>query len=45
MEKLITIPMNENKKYAIKEYREALYNEITKKRKEERKKWQQKYIK
>eukprot|EP01017_Pseudomicrothorax_dubius_P002362 TRINITY_DN10038_c0_g1_i2.p1 TRINITY_DN10038_c0_g1~~TRINITY_DN10038_c0_g1_i2.p1 ORF type:complete len:320 (-),score=73.21 TRINITY_DN10038_c0_g1_i2:116-1075(-) len=34
---VIGIPMNDNKKYSIREYREALYQEIGKKKKEERK--------
>ncbi|KAM3133091.1 hypothetical protein pb186bvf_014808 [Paramecium bursaria] len=40
----IKIPMNDNKKFSIKEYREALYNDINKRKKEQRKKWQAKYL-
>ena len=38
------ISMNDNKKFSIREYREALYNDIIKKKKEQRKKWQAKYL-
>jgi hypothetical protein len=40
----IEISMNDNKKFSIKEYREALYADISKRKKEERKKWQAKYL-
>ncbi|CAD8110967.1 unnamed protein product [Paramecium sonneborni] len=40
----IRIPMNDNKKFSIKEYREALYNDINRRKKEQRKKWQAKYL-
>ena len=30
----IRIPMNDNKKFSIKEYREALYNDINRRKKE-----------
>ncbi|CAD8149497.1 unnamed protein product [Paramecium octaurelia] len=40
----IKIPMNDNKKFSIKEYREALYNDINRRKKEQRKKWQAKYL-
>lgn len=43
-ERPIPISMNDNQKFSIKEYREALYNEISLKKKEQRKKWQEKYI-
>lgn len=36
--------MNDNKKFSIREYREALYNDIVKKKKDQRKKWQAKYL-
>lgn len=42
--RIIEISMNDNKKFSIKEYREALYNDISKRKKDERKKWQQKYL-
>jgi len=41
----IKIPINDNKKLSIREYREALYNDIAKRKKVERKKWQEKYLK
>ena len=31
--------MNDNKKFSIKEYREALYADISLRKKEQRKKW------
>lgn len=40
----IKIPMDDNKKFSIKEYREALYNDINRRKKEQRKKWQAKYL-
>ena len=43
-ERKINITMNDNKKFSIKEYREALYADITRRKKEQRKKWQQKYL-
>jgi mitogen-activated protein kinase 15 len=33
---IITIPFNDNKKYTIKDYREALYQGFTVKKKEDR---------
>ena len=44
MDHLISIPISDNKKFSIREYREALYDDINKKKKEQRKKWQQKYL-
>ena len=41
---ILEISMNDNKKFSIREYREALYNDIVKKKKEQRKKWQAKYL-
>jgi mitogen-activated protein kinase 15 len=41
---IITIPMDDNKKFTIKEYREGIYNDIAEKKKEQRKKLQQQYI-
>lgn len=35
---VIRVPMNDNKKFSIREYREALYCDIAKRKKEERKK-------
>jgi mitogen-activated protein kinase 15 len=40
----LKITMNDNKKFSIKEYREALYADISKRKKEQRKKWQAKYL-
>ena len=34
LNKIITIPMDENTKYSIKDYREMLYKEISNKKKE-----------
>ena len=36
--------MDDNKKFSIREYREALYSDIIKRKKEQRKKWQAKYL-
>lgn len=36
--------MDDNKKFSIREYREALYGDIVKRKKEQRKKWQEKYL-
>jgi len=41
----IKIPIDDNHKLSIKEYREALYNDIIQKKKEQRKLWRQKYLK
>jgi mitogen-activated protein kinase 15 len=38
------ISMDDNKKFSIREYREALYSDIVKRKKEQRKKWQAKYL-
>ena len=43
--KIIDIPISDQKKLTIKEYREALYSDILKKKKEQRKKWQMAYLK
>lgn len=40
----IKISLNDNTRLSVKEYREAIYNDILKKNKEQRKKWQQKYL-
>lgn len=45
LDKMITIPMDENTKFTIKDYREMLYLEIMKKKKESRKQWHDKYFK
>ena len=36
--------MDDNKKFSIREYRQALYADIVKRKKEQRKKWQAKYL-
>jgi mitogen-activated protein kinase 15 len=41
---VIRIPMDDNTKFAVKEYREAIYADISKKKKEQRKKMQEKYL-
>jgi mitogen-activated protein kinase 15 len=41
---VIEISMDDNKKFSIKEYREALYEDISKRKKEQRKLLQQKYL-
>jgi len=41
---LITIPMDDNTKFTVKEYRDAIYADIAKKKKEQRKKMQEKYL-
>ncbi|CAD8120099.1 unnamed protein product [Paramecium sonneborni] len=38
------ISMNDNKKFTIKEYRESLYADISQRKKDQRKKWQLKYL-
>lgn len=40
----LEISMDDNKKFSIREYREALYADIVKRKKEQRKKWQAKYL-
>eukprot|EP01017_Pseudomicrothorax_dubius_P012512 TRINITY_DN1522_c0_g1_i4.p1 TRINITY_DN1522_c0_g1~~TRINITY_DN1522_c0_g1_i4.p1 ORF type:complete len:484 (-),score=114.65 TRINITY_DN1522_c0_g1_i4:146-1597(-) len=41
---IIKISMDDNKKFTIKEYREALYEDIAAKKKEQRRKLQQEYL-
>ena len=43
--KIIQIPISDQKKLTVKEYREALYADIIQKKKEQRKKWQINYLK
>ena len=43
-EKIIKICISDAKKLSIKEYQHAQYNDILKKKKEQRKRWQQKYL-
>lgn len=38
------LPISDAKKLNLKEYREALYADILKKKKEQRKKWKMKYL-
>lgn len=40
----VTIKINDNVKLSTKEYREALYNDIVQKKKDERKEWRQNYL-
>jgi len=42
--KIIEIPISDQKKLSIKEYREALYADIIKKKKEQRRAWQLAYL-
>jgi len=44
LNRMITIPMDENTKFSIKDYREMLYKNITDHKREIRKKWQEKYF-
>lgn len=39
LDKVLDIPISDNKKLSIREYRDALYDDINKKKKELRKKW------
>jgi len=41
---LIKIPMDDNTKFSVKEYRDAIYSDIARKKKEQRKKMQEKYL-
>jgi mitogen-activated protein kinase 15 len=41
---VIEIAMDDNKKFTIKEYRDAIYADIAKKKKDQRKKLQQQYL-
>ena len=43
-DKIIRLPISDSKKLSLKEYRDALYNDILKKKKEQRKKWKMKYL-
>ena len=36
--------MDDNKKFSIRQYREALYSDIVKRKRQQRKKWQAKYL-
>jgi len=43
--KPIEIPLNDHEKFSIQKYRgEALYSNINARKKEQRKKWQEKYL-
>lgn len=42
--KIIKLPISDAKKLSLKEYRDALYNDILKKKKEQRKRWKLKYL-
>jgi len=41
---IIDIPMDDNTKFTVKEYRDAIYADISKKKKEQRKRLQEKYL-
>jgi mitogen-activated protein kinase 15 len=41
---VIKISMDDNKKFSIKEYREALYSDIAKRKKKHREQWKKEYI-
>jgi len=41
---IIEIPMDDNTKFSVKEYRNAIYDDISRKKKEQRKKIQEKYL-
>jgi len=41
---IISIPMDDNVKFTVKEYRDAIYADIARKKKEQRKKLQEKYL-
>lgn len=43
-DKIIRLPISDAKKLSLKEYRDALYNDILKKKKEQRKRWKMKYL-
>lgn len=40
----VMVPIDDNQKLSIKDYRDALYDDIVNKKKEERKVWRQKYM-
>lgn len=40
----VIVPIDDNQKMSIKDYRDALYDDIVNKKKEERKVWRQKYM-
>jgi mitogen-activated protein kinase 15 len=43
-DKVIETPMDDNTKFTVKEYRDAIYADIARKKKEQRKKLQEKYL-
>ena len=43
-DKIIRLPISDAKKLSLKEYRDALYSDILKKKKEQRKRWKMKYL-
>jgi mitogen-activated protein kinase 15 len=43
-DKIIRLPISDAKKLSLKEYRDALYSDILRKKKEQRKKWKMKYL-
>ena len=45
LNKTVEIPIDENTRFSTSVYQEALYNEIIRKKKEQRKKWKEEYLK
>ena len=45
LEKTVEIPIDENTRFSTSVYQEALYNEIIRKKKEQRRKWKEEYLK
>lgn len=45
LDREVSIPIDENTRFSISVYRDALYNEIIRKKKEQRRKWKEEYLK
>jgi mitogen-activated protein kinase 15 len=45
LNKIVEIPIDENTRFSTSVYQEALYNEIIRKKKEQRRKWKEEYLK
>lgn len=45
LNKVVEIPIDENTRFSTSVYQEALYNEIIRKKKEQRRKWKEEYLK
>lgn len=45
LHKVVEIPIDENTRFSTSVYQEALYNEIIRKKKEQRRKWKEEYLK